>query len=373
MNFPLKSLILISLLISSLCFAETDRAFIKEKIEAFQKRNKIPGLAIAVKLGEEEVYRGLFGYSNAEMKTPVTEETVFELGQLSTTISAFGSMVLLDRRQFQINDPIGMHLPFLPYEWQHIPIRSILSHMSGIPHLEATSDWESFLTFARSRSQGTIVSPDQRKNFNFLNYYIIGKLIEERNGQNFLSFMKQQVWSRAGMNSTGSWSSLEDRAFRLRATGYAGNPNTIEIAEESNLLDFQIPAMGLVSSLSDLLAFDDAIFHGAKSQITFDTKKTLFQTVKPTIPSEYSFDFSPGWEVHQPSQNVKVYRMAGETSGFKSLFQVIDFPGLPRKRITVIILANLSSSSFNLMDIIEGILPDRYEIPTKHVKEQKYL
>lgn len=51
------------------------------------EKNQIPGMAVALVLGEK-TYVFNYGVSDVEKQTPVTDETIFEIGSISKTFTA---------------------------------------------------------------------------------------------------------------------------------------------------------------------------------------------------------------------------------------------------------------------------------------------
>ena len=66
--------------------AEAMKAISAAVLPAMEK-NQIPGMAVALVLGDK-TYVLNYGVSDVEKQTPVTDETIFEIGSISKTFTA---------------------------------------------------------------------------------------------------------------------------------------------------------------------------------------------------------------------------------------------------------------------------------------------
>ncbi len=103
-----------------------------EYLEAQMKAHRIPGLALRVIKNGAPVKTGAYGLANLELQTPVTPETVFEIGSVTKQFTAAGILLLVQEGKFSLDDPISRHLPGTPEAWAPVTVRNLLTHTSGI-------------------------------------------------------------------------------------------------------------------------------------------------------------------------------------------------------------------------------------------------
>jgi CubicO group peptidase (beta-lactamase class C family) len=94
----------------------------------------MPGLSIVVVRDGEERYQRSFGYQDLESRKPATPETLYCVGSLTKSMTALAIMILHERKQLSINDPVQNFMPItLRPMGEQIRIRHLLNHTSGVP------------------------------------------------------------------------------------------------------------------------------------------------------------------------------------------------------------------------------------------------
>lgn len=125
------------LLIAANGFAQGN--FIKDSLDIYinreMKRWNLPGLAIAiVKNGKVIVAKG-YGVSDIEKKTPVTENTVFQIASCTKAFTGTSLALLESYGKINMDDKVTKYLPYfkMSEEWRtnQITIRDVLSHRIG--------------------------------------------------------------------------------------------------------------------------------------------------------------------------------------------------------------------------------------------------
>lgn len=75
------------------------------------ERGEIPGATLLVrKEGKEEVYLES-GYADIEAKKPVARDSIYRLYSMSKPITAVAVMLLAERGQIDLADPVCRYLP----------------------------------------------------------------------------------------------------------------------------------------------------------------------------------------------------------------------------------------------------------------------
>ncbi len=107
--------------------------FIQKGLEEW----KIPGMAISVIKNNDIILSKGYGYRDLEKKLPVTPQTLFNIASCSKSFIATLACVLIDEGIIDINKPIIEYIPdfkmFDPYTTNHLNLRDILCHRSGLP------------------------------------------------------------------------------------------------------------------------------------------------------------------------------------------------------------------------------------------------
>jgi len=118
--------------------AESDEKI--KKIESFIEEqraiSKIPGLSLVIVEKGKTVYQRGFGYADVISKTPVTSNTLFELGSTSKAFTGLAILQLEKEGLLKRSDDVRKYIPWLKLKYneepQSITINQLLYHTSGI-------------------------------------------------------------------------------------------------------------------------------------------------------------------------------------------------------------------------------------------------
>ena len=101
----------------------------------------------------EIVSKGALGFRDPENKTPITEDTIFQLASVSKTFTATAIMLLVRQGKLNLEDRITKYFPELA-AYEGATIRHLLNHTSGIPDYFDDADWFVDLWKAEKRVPG---------------------------------------------------------------------------------------------------------------------------------------------------------------------------------------------------------------------------
>ena len=109
-----------------------DEEIVRQSITAFMKQNNIPGAAVELYVnGKPESY--YFGYADQEKKTPITKNTIFEVGSITKIMTSILLAQQVDAAKVQLNDPVTKFLPGLPEDFEDVTLKNLATHTAGLP------------------------------------------------------------------------------------------------------------------------------------------------------------------------------------------------------------------------------------------------
>ena len=112
-------------------------AALDDIIREVLERTGVPGLAVSVVHKGKTVYAKGFGVRNVDTGARVDKRTIFQMASVSKSISATVVAGVVGRELVSWIDPLEKHLPGFaladPYVSQHVTIRDMFSHQSGLP------------------------------------------------------------------------------------------------------------------------------------------------------------------------------------------------------------------------------------------------
>ena len=186
------------------------------KINQLMKDASLPGMAVTIYNDGKAAYQKLFGYKNAETKTPLQANTNIYGASLSKVVFAVLVMKLVEEKVISLDIPLQDYLPKPVYEYgkgsswnqdftslkedslyKKITARHCLSHSSGLPN------WRWF-------------EPDQKLHIHFepgSQYSYSGEglcylqfVIEKVTGKLLNELMREKLFGPLGMkNSSYTW------------------------------------------------------------------------------------------------------------------------------------------------------------------------
>jgi CubicO group peptidase (beta-lactamase class C family) len=105
-----------------------------EGIVADMKRLNVPGVSVAVVLGDEQWSAG-YGVTSVDHPLPVTGSTLFQIGSISKTMIATLLMQLVETGRLDLDAPVRTYLPTLKLAdesvAQRVTTRHLLTHTGG--------------------------------------------------------------------------------------------------------------------------------------------------------------------------------------------------------------------------------------------------
>ena len=96
------------------------------------ERTDSPGCAVGISRNGEIVYEHGYGMANLELGVPITPDTVFPIASISKAFTAMSVMLAVQQGKLSLDDEVQKFIPEWKDREDHITIRHLLSHTSGI-------------------------------------------------------------------------------------------------------------------------------------------------------------------------------------------------------------------------------------------------
>jgi CubicO group peptidase (beta-lactamase class C family) len=191
--------------------ARVDRDDIAAFVESEMARAGIPGLSLAIVVGDEVVHLEGFGVADGAGR-PVTPQTPFIIGSIGKTFTALAIQQLahdglLDRRA-----PVQRYLPGFalanPEAAAQITVQQLLNHTSGLPRWagERAHQLDPRYTTAELVDKARDVAIDRPVGTSYaysnLNYLLLGLVVEVVSGQSYTDYISAHIWRPLGMFRT---------------------------------------------------------------------------------------------------------------------------------------------------------------------------
>lgn len=336
-------------------------AELDSRIQAEMDENLIPGVLVAVVSRGRVLHVKSYGMANVELRVPVTDSTVFEIGSISKQFVSAAMMLLVQDGRVALDDPIQEYLADLPSEWLGVTIRQLLTHTSGIPDYEEIQTYEAYrfrftpeeiIRVAHSRPMD--FAPGTGWYYSNTGYFLLSLIVERVEGQPLGDVLRRRVWGPLGMGQT-RMADPED-IIPHRAAGYwVDRMGEALMNRDATQTSSTLGAGGIVSSVYDMAKWDAALY--GEELLSAQSKDAMWTPV--TLPNGENTQYAFGWGV-RPYRGHRSQSHGGMVAGF-----VANFTRLPDVEMAVIVFANrYRVSSGRLRDaVMDAFLEDAGGIP----------
>jgi len=330
----LVALFLIGLL--SACESTSD---LNSYIQSLTEPHVFTG-ALLVARGTTVLAEGGNGLADQERQVSNTSRTRFRIGSVTKQFTALSILLLEQRGQLSVRDPVCKHLDACPVAWQSVTLHHLLTHTSGIPDYTHLANFDSLIgtpastadLVARFSSLPLEFPPGDHWSYSNSGYVLLGAVIEKLSGLSYLDFLQANIFLRMGMTSTGQ---ADAPAPPDHATGYLSpgvQPVHLDMSEFA-------AAGALSSTVQDLYLLDLALLRALLVPLA-----ALDEMMVPYVPcplggcalsSDVGYGY--GWFLADLDSHRYAYHL-GRIDGFRSS------NGFYREQeVSVVVLSNLET------------------------------
>jgi len=353
-------LLVLPLTISLNAQSSIDTSIVDSVVEAGMKKYQIPGATIGIFHKDKLIKVSAYGLADIQNKAPIIAQTSFELASISKQFTATAILLLQQRGQLNIDDPISKHFPEAPQNWSAIKIKHLLWHTSGLPGMfprdkfmspgfsgykQMSSEQLDLMmqtnTISKENSIQSIVTdtldfePGKYYNYSDVGYLVLGLIIDNITGS-YNDFLIEELFKPQGMNNT--YFLQQETVINYQTRGYSlKNGNWINIMR---YWDYEIPSFfGVFSNINDLYLWDKALNN--HSILNEESTQLLFS--KGVLNNGSTIDYGCGWQINDIN-GMRIIQHGGITG--------VNYIKIPSKYITVVTLTNLG---YNGNDMVESL------------------
>jgi CubicO group peptidase (beta-lactamase class C family) len=301
--------------------------------------------------GGEVVHAAGYGVANLITGEPITPRTVFGLGALSMPFTSTAVLMLADREQLRLEDPVAVHIPELARRYGvGIEIRHLLAHTSGLPDYYGSMDkiFEKVKVHSRFGNEVKRLSLPTNQHgaavFEFWGtsqfppgtdfrpsnpgYEMLALVAMSVHDQPFSRLIQLSIIEPLGMSSTF----VADHAMGVvphRAYDYQPAERGF-VRSDYRRMERMMGAQGIHSSLEDMALWERALASGQLLSPAANERTTTPVTLEGGRSIPYAF----GWSIGEYAGQRRLFHDGGEF-GFRSAMA-----RHPELGLTVVILSN---------------------------------
>lgn len=310
-----------------------------------------PGVSIAVGVDGDVIWAEGFGLADIENQVPVTTETKFRIGSVSKSMTSIAMAQLYDDGILDLDVPIQTYLPDFPVkEKGTVTLRLLASHRAGIRHYLpdgsdnlVTKHYDNVIPALEIFENDPLIAvPGEKYSYSSHGYNLLSAVLQEASGIQFLSLMRERVWSPLKLIETVA--DHTDYIVMNRASPYYTNGSRIINAPAVDN-SYKWAGGGFLSTPSDLVKFGFGVFN--TDLIEDDTLQMLLSP--PVLPSGEVADQNYGLGWMDFFEDGSWYGHTGGSVGGTTIFMIN-----PAENVSVAIVCNMSGcfrGGANLRDI----------------------
>lgn len=325
---------------------------LRAQLAKSEDRNRIPGVAVAVRKDKKLVHLNCYGYANLETGTKVAPDTIFDLGSLSKQFTALAVLDLVNRERLDLNDPLSKFFKGFPRYADDITVEDLIHHTSALPDYNeifvasrrAEKDWydvamakpdEWYPQMPSGKKEitnkevlkwiatQTLLPRDPDTEFKYSNsgYVVLAELVQRVTRKRFASILQDKLFGPFGMKNTYVFDDLS--AFSADAPEVANHARCYNRVSGRGFVPVGYTPMNFVtgdgnvhSTIVDLAiwesllnVFDDLLVHKDFGGL----RDRLWAPVK--LKSRKKVDYGWGWNLRTDRYEANV---KGVTTKYES-------------------------------------------------------
>lgn len=301
-------------------FAQSDQnklaSFIRQQIDSVYAKEKLPGIFVGVlNNGEKQFFNA--GYANPETQLPFDSATLFEIGSITKTFTAYVLTAVLHDKKIPETDFIGKYLPEdvqQNKDLDSISFLSLMNHTSGLPRVPGNmkpakirqpyEDYTADRLFAFLKT--CTPKPDGKSNYSNLGAGLAGILAERISGSTYAALLDRYIFLPFQMITPENAITITDN----KSQGYYGINDKTEYWN----MNILAPAGGLKCRGTEMLIY----LHNMCLPQAGNSKNIIDKLTTQTIALNPKVAIGRGWFIFKEKGQPLFYWHNGGTFGFST-------------------------------------------------------
>lgn len=249
---------------------------IGKEIEAYARDKTYPSFETAVFCGDEVLYKGCFGYADVENQIPADDETVYEWGSTTKTLTWVSVMQLWEQGKLDLEADVRTYLPddffqHLTYD-DPITMLDLMNHRAGFQDtiytmaVQDESKITSLYDTLRAIEPAQINKPGTVTSYSNWGTALAGYIVECVSGEDYVDYVHHHIFEPLGMEHTAIDAAHTDNQWvkqqreKLK-TYYVSEENGTEQLEDLGDAWYILiyPAGSATGTLDDLLKYAQSL------------------------------------------------------------------------------------------------------------------
>ena len=335
--------------------SRSDTPTVQRVIDGFDKqleeehlRDTVGSLSAIVFIGNEIAWSRAFGKANNEKGIDAGVSTVYRIGSISKTFTAYLMMLLVQDGTIGLDESVAKYLPEIKQlKWKEgsdsseITFRELASHTGGLarePGLWGAAagpigEWENKVLRSIPTTDVPF-SPGTKFSYSNIGYGILGLALSRAAHEPFMQMVENRIFKPLHMTSSFYIipAGYEDRvAVGYHRNAFGGKPDGEVAKAEYAGRGYKVPNGGIYTTTGDLARFIMAQY--SDSDRLAKKYREMMQTIQTPGEGKYGYGF--GLNVVYPEDGSKIAGHDGSVAGYTA-FMLFS----PGSKVGAIVLRN---------------------------------
>ncbi len=325
----------------------------KEYVTQMASSNRFSGTVLLAREGKI-LYDGAFGWADKDAKKPMRKDTKLNLASTTKIFTGIAISQLVQQGKLTYDTQVGEILPYFKNKGSksRISIHQLLTHTSGLGDFWSKFDVsprEKILScqdyFDLVKNDALLFEPGKGKRYSNVGFIVLGLIIEKITGKDYKEYVKENIFSPAGMKNTDFYSlkNLPENIAHGYYFKWRGSRHRISNHDHKPI--HGSPQGGVYSTLYDLLNFQKAL-----NEYKILDKKYVELMTSPKVELYPGFQY--GYSFQCPLVNGKRY--IGHDGGSPGISA--EFRMFPEDKLTLIVLSNFDMGADELAEFVTMLI-----------------
>src|ERR1700685_206820 len=174
-------------------------------------QERVVGASVLVARAGQVILHQGYGFADVGLDAPARAETVYGVVGPMMPFTGVAVMQLVEHGKLSLDDDVSKFIPEFPLQGNHVNVRQLLNHTSGIVDyhylgdpIEATSRQPKALdeVMALYAGKNWVNDPGTKWDWSISGFQLLVTIVERVTGQSFPDYVQQNIFQPAGVKST---------------------------------------------------------------------------------------------------------------------------------------------------------------------------
>ena len=271
--------------------------------------DRFAGSVLVAKEGRVVLDKG-YGMAIRSASIPNSSASVIVIGSITKQFTAAGILKLERQGTLNTDDTLPMYFEQVPADKQGITLHQLLTHTAGL--MNYTGEWEAEGDFEIAPRDETIQealdapllsAPGTEFHYSNSSYSVLATIIEKVSGQSYEEYLSENIFTPAGMNTTGY--RMPDWESHVVARYYADEEDL------GGFLERPYPQWNLLGNGGILTTTGDLY----RYHLALEGEEILSAAAKEKFYRPFLDDYAYGWSIEQTDHGLLIQHSGGGSFG----------------------------------------------------------